>query len=226
MVIGLIWLIWKRLKDARDLAKVVNIVAFVLIIFQVGRIAQYEISSYIIQKRSAQAVNIEGEIPEVELKRDIYLIILDGYMRSDYLYDTYGYDNSEFLDQLEDMGFYVVSCSRSNYAYTIQSMTSELNMNYLEELDLEYEEIDMSNRLIHSEVRNILERQDYEIVAFGAGYQFIEMEDADQYIKASKAEVISDFEALYIDTTLLGGPFHYFRTLFFDPYYGPIINPL
>jgi hypothetical protein len=47
---------------------------------------------------------------------DFYLIILDAHTRSDVLASRFGYDNSDFIRQLNEMGFYVSNCGQSNYA--------------------------------------------------------------------------------------------------------------
>jgi len=62
---------------------------------------------------------------------DIYYIILDTYTRQDTLLSEMGYDNSTFIDYLENSGFYVASKSCSNYPSTDWSMPSSLNMRYL-----------------------------------------------------------------------------------------------
>ncbi|HEX9090623.1 MAG TPA: hypothetical protein VF831_03995, partial [Anaerolineales bacterium] len=53
---------------------------------------------------------------------DIYLIILDGYGRSDAVENVEGVDNSAFLNNLQQLGFYVVRCSQSNYTRTLLSL--------------------------------------------------------------------------------------------------------
>jgi hypothetical protein len=65
---------------------------------------------------------------------DIYYIVLDMYVRSDFLSSVFGYDNSEFLSFLEDRGFYVARQSRSNYHVTVHSLASSLNYMYLNDL--------------------------------------------------------------------------------------------
>jgi len=62
---------------------------------------------------------------------DIYYIILDRYARADVLDEFYGYDNSEFIDELRDRGFYIASGSRCNYSITPSSLASSLNMEYI-----------------------------------------------------------------------------------------------
>ena len=65
---------------------------------------------------------------------DIYYIILDGYSRHDTLMDLLGFDNSDFLAQLEDRGFFVARESHSNYALTFLSLASSLNLRYVNDI--------------------------------------------------------------------------------------------
>ena len=69
-----------------------------------------------------------------ETPPDIYYIILDGYGRQDALMEDYGYDNTAFLNFLEEQGFFVADCSRSNYSQTKFSLLTSLNMDFVEEL--------------------------------------------------------------------------------------------
>ena len=62
---------------------------------------------------------------------DIYYIILDSYGRHDEIGD---FDNSAFLRELEDRGFYVADEATSNYEYSIQSISATFNMSYLDGL--------------------------------------------------------------------------------------------
>ena len=62
---------------------------------------------------------------------DIYVIVLDTYMRSDALKQDLGYDNSPFINQLTKMGFYVASCGHPNYTFTYASISALLNMRYI-----------------------------------------------------------------------------------------------
>lgn len=64
-------------------------------------------------------------------KRDIYYLIFDQYARSDILKKYYNYDNSSFINSLENMGFYVAKESYSNYPHTLHSLASSLNMEYI-----------------------------------------------------------------------------------------------
>jgi hypothetical protein len=65
---------------------------------------------------------------------DIYYLVLDGYGREDVLEDAGGFSNREFVEGLEERGFYVASDAVSNYAVTQMALASTLNMDYLPEL--------------------------------------------------------------------------------------------
>ena len=63
---------------------------------------------------------------------DIYYIILDAYGRTDSLRTFQGYDNTPFIHQLENRGFYVAGRSRANYDQTPLCLASALNLDYLD----------------------------------------------------------------------------------------------
>jgi hypothetical protein len=83
---------------------------------------------------SAQSVAARPAPAAVGESPDIYVIMLDGYARGDVLSTLYGFDNSEFLGELNDLGFTVVNGGNANYVWTHLSLSSSLNMNYLPEV--------------------------------------------------------------------------------------------
>lgn len=64
--------------------------------------------------------------------RDIYYIVLDGFGRPDVLQQFYGADLAPVIAHLRDRGFYVPDRARSNYAQTYLSISSTLNLGYLD----------------------------------------------------------------------------------------------
>jgi hypothetical protein len=88
----------------------------------------------------SKIANIENHLKEIKttnisLPKDslppIYYIILDSYTGGNELKDILHYDNSTFINYLQNKGFYVVSDSHSNYAWTALSMCATFNMQYL-----------------------------------------------------------------------------------------------
>ena len=65
---------------------------------------------------------------------DIYLILLDGYPRSDALLHDVGLDNSPFLADMTELGFDVAHASRSNYTRTALTLASMFNGRPIDEL--------------------------------------------------------------------------------------------
>ena len=63
-------------------------------------------------------------------KPDIYLLLFDEYSASRTLRSVYGYDNSGLDSFLRKEDFYLPRQCRSNYYYTIYSMSSMLNLAY------------------------------------------------------------------------------------------------
>lgn len=65
---------------------------------------------------------------------DIYYFIFDRYGSQDVLSARYGFDNSAFYEFLRGKGFYIATESHSNYLRTAFSLSSSLNLIYLDGL--------------------------------------------------------------------------------------------
>lgn len=118
---------------------------------------------------------------------DIYYLLLDGYGRADFLEQEYGFDNSDFVDFLEQAGFYVADESMANYSQTLLAVSSALNFAYLDEVigDRLAESSDRSvarDLLRHSRARRIFESAGYKTVSFSTIFYDAEMPDTDVYI--------------------------------------------
>ncbi len=122
-----------------QLHRTLNVVAFTLIGISIINIAIQGLSmsanAGIATATDAPGNGIEKPASRASVQSpDIYYIIVDSYARQSTLKDIFGYDNSEFLGYLADKGFYVADKSRSNYAHTALSISSSLNMEYLDNL--------------------------------------------------------------------------------------------
>ena len=65
---------------------------------------------------------------------DIYHVMLDGYPGASTLRDRFHFDNGDFLDELQALGFAVPEDSHSNYTYTALTLASMLNERYLSDI--------------------------------------------------------------------------------------------
>ncbi len=86
-------------------------------------------------RRLAQPIATHGDA-ETGPKRDIYLIVLDEYANAEATRARYGFDNREFLDSLERLGF-TIPAVHSNYMHTVLSIPSLLNASHLVEISRE-----------------------------------------------------------------------------------------
>jgi hypothetical protein len=185
-----------------------NVAALALVLYSLGQVAWW---SFPHQTRAGpEYASLETlSAPAGQTPPDIYYFILDSYGSAGLLQDAYGYDNSAFVGFLEKRGFYVASCSQSNYGRTELSLGSSLNIDYLQNLDDTFtpDNIDRThlwNDIHTSTVRLDLEKAGYKTVAFATGFAFTELEDADVYIAPSLAfSSLTGFETLLLRTTAL-----------------------
>ena len=161
-------------------------------------------SKTLIQPVIASEVNrpSPGEHP------DIYYIILDGYGQADMLNNVYGYDNSAFIKSLEGLGFVVPGASRSNYPYTVLSLNSSLNMQYLDDLSAAVGDSNewwlAKDTLDHNLVRAFLEQKGYRTVFIASGFDYTDFRDADEFIKPYPL-MLNNFDSSFLRFTNLSG---------------------
>jgi hypothetical protein len=203
-----IWGILKYAHRLEPLTRWVNIFSGILVLMSLLQLAFFY-TNRAITTHQAKFTQPEASTKAPFESPDIYLIVLDTYMRADALEQEMGFDNSAFIDQLEEMGFYVASCSRANYGYTRASVASVLNMDYLPALEtrtgLTTEDDGFWNIIKNSEVRRQLESNGYQTVAFQSEYPWLEISDADVFLRLQQSSLdtsyILPFERLYIRTS-------------------------
>jgi hypothetical protein len=104
---------------------------------------------------------------------DIYVVILDGYPRTDTLEREFGFDNRAFEDQLSGLGFSIAGGARANYNKTWLSVSSLLNGQYVHQLPAVAdppEDAPAQTRLAHQlinsgQVLEYLRGRGYEVVS-------------------------------------------------------------
>ena len=129
-------------------------------------------------------IQVSGDIEEFP---DVYYLILDGYARADVLQDIYAYDNSAFLDFLEQEDCYVGMNSIANYTKTILSLVASLNLDYVQNVITATEPRTIpasvfSSYLNQSRVIQIFQELGYEIVTFESGFSLTDITAADYHL--------------------------------------------
>ncbi len=188
-------------------ASTLNTVALVLLIMSVGQ------ASLQAGPRSVHALGSENSPVAFDLVRsknppDVYFFLLDSYGRADLLNSAYGFDNSEFINELESRNFFVAKCSQSNYVRTEISLGSSLNMQYLQDLNDVFKPDTTTRRVLwdslkHNAVRYNFENMGYETVNFATGFAWLDINDADHFITPPPVSSgMTEFEGLFLRTTL------------------------
>ncbi|MGB2963164.1 MAG: hypothetical protein WBB69_04180 [Anaerolineales bacterium] len=204
-----------RFKLPNKTTQFLNLMSGMLIIFSSWAIiTAVDVNSDTSQLDQEKLAHLRGEaeaegslrqVPSSELP-DVYYIISDGYLRADYLYELFGYDNSSFINALEQRGFYIVSSSHSNYLNTNYSLNTSLNLMYFHEFP---ERIfnKAKHNLLTNYVVNFLKKNEYQTVVFDSGTGDTNNQDADIFItqKGTNAEEkrgLNAFEQFFLRTTM------------------------
>jgi hypothetical protein len=202
------YLLTFRIKDPANITLLLNVVLIIMTLFQVTQILTYEVRAQIVQHNTRTEISptlLQPEDPDQ--MPDVYFIILDKYARSDALRESfYEYDNSEFIHSLEDLGFWVADCSRSNYAFTVMSLSSQLNMAYVEDLTDE-PSLKTTRALIeNNRVHEAFEEIGYTTIAFEMGFSWGNMKHFDYYFDEIPDNIdtwsLDPFEILYLRSTV------------------------
>ena len=135
-----------------------------------------------------------------------FYVILDGYGRSDAVKRTVGLSNGWFIKGLEDRGFYIPKNSRSNYCETELSLSSTLNLDYLQtllpEVNPSMDDRAILDKLIdRSQVSKYLKKLGYRYEAITTGFPSVHPESADLWL--SDQVGISLFEGVLLAETPL-----------------------
>ncbi|KAA3647228.1 MAG: hypothetical protein DWQ07_06930 [Chloroflexi bacterium] len=182
---------WIRQNElSRQNHRIIQIFLLVLLLFPSYQIVQASIgrNAFNNQAPAATKPSDNFELLNGSNLPDIYVFVLDEYPRADALLNEFEFDNSEFVSSLEDLGFFVGECSRSNYDSTIMSLNALFNMNYIEDIvpeaDLENGERSfLAEPLYDNTVRRTLEEIGYTSIAFQTSFYFTEFTDTTYYLE-------------------------------------------
>lgn len=192
-------LLIRKLKVPSSLILLVSFISVVFIVFQLVQLfpkialAESEKSS---GDNPAEAIG--GQIAAQKADTissedlpDVYYVILDSYARNDMIEQDFSFDNSSFINSLEELGFYVADCSRANYMVTRSSLASSLNADYIQTIlnnaNVKEYRNDLQAELIkNSVVFQQFKALGYKTIAFETGYDFTQIKNADLYLEPVK----------------------------------------
>jgi hypothetical protein len=202
ILVAVFWVWWvsRKLRNPANVVKFFNAFGIVLFLLPVSTLISHQLKGSK-EKPIHSGVDPGNRSDINRTSPDIYYIILDGYARADILEEIYGYNNSGFINYLQERGFYVAEKSSSNYNQTAASLASSLSLDYVNDLsetmaaDLKNRQ-PLANRIKFSHLSELLESRGYEVVAFETGYERTELENVDHYWSL-ETEVIPQFTSLW-----------------------------
>lgn len=178
--------IFKLSRHLLEITKVIGVIGLLLILISFLQILHFHLEFNKILSLNPVTTKISAKIGKVIDQKNqnispnlttpnIYYIILDEYTNNEVLKNIFDYDNTELTSFLEDRGFKVFSQARSNYSQTALSLSSSLNMKYINYLTDVLGE-DSTNRLIltqmtkNNEIIKFIKSKGYKTINFSSGW--------------------------------------------------------
>ena len=121
----------KTKRKLNNITTILNIVTITLIAVSSAQLITYDFNQYHIFEDDIDTLTQFHLTDNLDEYPDIYYIILDAYAGSKILNDRFDYDNSEFINYLYTNGFTVPLETQSNYTISFLSLSSSLNMQYV-----------------------------------------------------------------------------------------------
>jgi hypothetical protein len=208
-------LVWSRIQRAapswRATARALNVLSLaVLVVIAVGGVTGGTFAAVPddIIDQGAPRLEPASARERADGPPDIYVILLDGYPRTDFLASLFGGDNSSFLSGLRTRGFDVADASSSNYMFTELTLTSMLNMTPVPEIQGIGEVISgevtdhprLRRALNHNGVFAFLRGHGYRVVSSSPGYEHVALRGTDVALDGGQ---LNDFEYHLVRYTAL-----------------------
>jgi hypothetical protein len=241
-----VYFISRAKRDFRITTKFLNITAVVLIAINLFNIVSYQIKvASLSVEASVEPTGHTAAASAAELSTlpDIYFIILDEYANPDTMKEWYDYDDSEFINNLEDKGFFIASESKTRTPNTEHAIAQVLNMEYLsgvwyfEETTREWTKIasaeveltggEAYQKIVDNSVVDFLRTKGYSYVYFGSPFEFDRYQEgmkdnADLYFNYyendSSSGLVAEFVYILWNTTMLRPFYHYIAGSEYESY--------
>ncbi|MFN2419347.1 MAG: sulfatase-like hydrolase/transferase, partial [Candidatus Limnocylindria bacterium] len=121
---------WRVRSRARTMTAYLNLLVAIPLAFTLVDLGEFMVTrglpGVVLESVDGLLDGEDGQRP------DIYYLVFDRYAGSPALDRHFGFDNEPFLQELEARGFYVARDSVANYPKTALSLTSTLDMEYLD----------------------------------------------------------------------------------------------
>lgn len=128
MFYGIYFLAKKRPIITRAILQYCNSLTIIIIALQLVFISQNYFKA---RNKVPITHSLKYSKPNGINKENMYFILLDEYAGNISLENYFQYSNTNFSNKLRSIGFHVIDSCNSNYNFTFNSLSSTLNMQYL-----------------------------------------------------------------------------------------------
>ena len=192
----LFMLLYRSKRPHYNVTYILNFFVFALFVINASSgIALYKKPSTPIASAS-KLENLSGVQPITA--PDVYYIILDGFASEETLQTFYGDPKPFLYASLRSKGFYIADSSRCNYGYTVVSLSSSLNMNYLDSLPKSANPYDLIRK---NSVSQIFKANAYRFVSVESGYAITQ--NLDYADRVHKIGGLNEFERILLSLSFL-----------------------
>jgi Sulfatase len=200
-------LIGWRARPGANVTRIANVVVAVMVAFPAISLVQRALVVNTAVAGAGEAAEREDAafdaVTDGGERPDIVHIVLDGYSRGDVLARYYGFDNSDFLDGLRELGFAVADGATTPFSQTLQSMTSIFTASDLEGVGGDRTGAELRDalrdRLKHNPVMGTLDRLGYQTAALDIRYDPVRMDQLDRLLDR---HTLSNFEVTGLRQTV------------------------
>lgn len=225
VTLALFYFIYRLKSKLKPINKYLTILSLALVIFSLYNIISFELKTNRIAANSQtnnQTIKTNKEAINKN-NPDIYYIILDRYAGPNSSKEQYNFDNKEFLNYLDEKGFYIAENSTTNYPKTFQSLGSSLNMEYINYLSDKTnggksgDESIVTPLIRNSKVLEFLKNNGYNYIHLGSWWEPTKINKNADYLYTYKYNEylnVDEFTTGFLDTTI-AAPI--LRTIFKDP---------
>lgn len=209
------FIIRKKIHNYNKVQKFVLFIATILFVNSFIQIAHYELvirlKPVAIDPLKQPRVNINN----ISYFPDIYYIMPEDYSSPVIMKNNFNYDNSNFINFLKLKGFFVPKNSTSNYPKTFESLTSSLNMEYLNFLSIYKNSSDMTLVAPFIQNNNVLrfvKSLGYQYYHVGSWWEFTssnQYADENFSFESQGSLPLDAFSCLILESTQAAGIFNH-----------------
>jgi len=198
-----VWFLFKTKSTGRFII-FLSLVGITITMLSLVKLIPFEINRWLDGRKLQQYVSKNlGQIEtsgKSNFKPNIYYFVFDRYPRQDVLEKYFDFQNNSHINYLRSSGFWVGDESYANYPNTFLSLSSSLNMSYLQFLTdiLGVQQTDQANvyrqLLQDNQLARFLKSQGYKYVLFGSSWDPLQKKG----IADENYNLLADFDEFHL----------------------------